>query len=70
MQRFGVRQIFSIIEPVAGYSLVTPGGDRCLGDPAVPIAKADKIRRVPGGTPRYQDLDLIVPTAYEWDRRS
>jgi UDP-glucose 4-epimerase len=30
---------------------------------------ADRVREVLGWTPRYDDLDFIVKTSLEWERR-
>jgi len=39
------------------------------GDPAVSIANADRLRRTLNWTPRFDDLEAIVATALEWERR-
>ena len=43
--------------------------ERRAGDPPALIAGADAIRRVLGWQPRYDDLELIVRTALDWERR-
>ncbi len=42
---------------------------RRAGDPPALIAKADKVREVLGWSPRLDDLDTIVRSALEWERR-
>ncbi len=42
---------------------------RRAGDPPSLIARAERVRSVLGWTPRYDDLDTIVRTALEWERR-
>ena len=42
---------------------------RAAGDPPVLVAQADRIGAVLGWRPRYNDLDLIVTHALNWERR-
>jgi UDP-glucose 4-epimerase len=32
------------------------------------MSKAEKIGRVLGWKPKYDDLDLIIKSAYEWEK--
>ena len=43
--------------------------DRRPGDPPALIAKATKIRSVLRWEPRYDDLETIVSSALNWERR-
>lgn len=38
------------------------------GDPPILYANAKKIRREPGWSPRYTEIDPIVETAWRWFR--
>jgi UDP-glucose 4-epimerase len=42
---------------------------RRAGDPPILIAVADKIRHVLGWEPKFDDLDTIVKTSLEWERK-
>ena len=42
--------------------------DRRAGDPPELVSVADKARTVLGWTPEYDDLDIIVQTAYDWEK--
>ena len=44
-------------------------GPRRPGDPPVLVADATRIREVLGRRPRYDDLETIVRTAWNWERR-
>jgi UDP-glucose 4-epimerase len=39
---------------------------RRSGDPAVLIASSDKIEQLLGWKPQYQDLSLIIESAWKW----
>jgi UDP-glucose 4-epimerase len=41
-----------------------------LGDPASLVACADRITQVLGWKPRYADLETIVRTALDWEKKS
>ena len=42
---------------------------RRAGDPPGLVARADRIRQELGWKPRLDDLDTIVRTALEWEKR-
>ena len=39
------------------------------GDPPELIANVDKIHNTLSWTPKYDDLDVIVTTAIDWERK-
>ena len=41
-------------------------GPRRAGDPAVLIASSDKIKHELGWQPQFQDLGLIIESAWKW----
>ena len=43
--------------------------DRREGDPAELIAGCDKIRKVLDWQPRYDELEVILRTAWEWEEK-
>ena len=42
------------------------GGPRRPGDPGVLYTSSDKIRRTLGWAPQFEELDVIVETAWRW----
>jgi UDP-glucose 4-epimerase len=42
---------------------------RRAGDPASLTAKVDRIFSVIGWKPKYDDLNLIIKSAYEWEKK-
>ena len=39
------------------------------GDPAAIVAGADRVREVLGWQPKHENLDFIVETALNWERK-
>jgi UDP-glucose 4-epimerase len=66
---FSVRDVLNAVERVSGRKLVVREEPRRAGDPPSLISKAHRIRSVLGWTPKHDDLDHIVRTALEWERR-
>jgi UDP-glucose 4-epimerase len=66
-QGYSVRQVIERVKAVSGVDFSVTESDRRLGDPACVIACADKIRKVLGWKPRYNDLDKIVFTTLAWE---
>jgi UDP-glucose 4-epimerase len=66
---FSVREVLSSVERVAGKRLVVREEPRRAGDPPSLVAKCDRVRQLLKWQPRLDDLDTIVRTSLEWERR-
>jgi UDP-glucose 4-epimerase len=66
---YSVREVLDTVEKVHGAPLNIIEESRRAGDPPTLIAKADKIRDQLGWTPEYDDLELIVKTSLEWEKK-
>ncbi|MDH5275967.1 MAG: UDP-glucose 4-epimerase GalE [Gammaproteobacteria bacterium] len=66
---YSVREVIDAVDRISGTPLVRHEEPRRPGDPAILVAAADRIRAVLGWHPRYDDLDLIVKTALNWERQ-
>jgi UDP-glucose 4-epimerase len=66
---YSVREVVSSVERIAGIKLNVREEPRRAGDPPALIAKAEKVRQVLGWSPKLDDLDTIVRSALEWERR-
>jgi UDP-glucose 4-epimerase len=64
-----VQDVVQAVERVTGKPLELSYEGRREGDPPQLIADTGAIRSVLGWRPHYNDLDLIVRTAIEWERR-
>jgi len=66
---YSVREVLAAVERAGGEKLTIVEEPRRAGDPAELIAVASRVREVLGWSPQYDDLDTIVRTALEWERR-
>jgi UDP-glucose-4-epimerase GalE len=61
-----VLDIIASVERVTGKPVAFDVAPRRDGDPAALFASSDRIRHELGWQPRYEDLDLIVESAWRW----
>jgi len=63
---YSVRDVIETARRVTGKDIPVRVGPRRPGDPAVLIASSDRIKRELGWAPQFQDLELIVQSAWNW----
>jgi UDP-glucose 4-epimerase len=68
-QGFSVRQVVEVARKVTGHAIPAEDAPRRPGDPAVLVASSEKIRGELGWQPRYPELEQIVASAWEWQRK-
>ena len=66
---YSVREVLQAVEKVNGAPLNISEEERRAGDPPELVAIAEKVRSVLGWKPQYDDLDSIVRTSLEWERK-
>lgn len=66
---YSVREVLSAVEKANGAPLTIVEEPRRAGDPPELVAVADKIHSVLGWEPKFDDLDTIVRTSLEWERK-
>ncbi len=66
---YSVREVLEAVENVSGKKLVITEEPRRPGDPPELIATADRIKSALHWQPNYNDLDTIVKTSLEWEKR-
>ena len=66
---YSVREVLDTVARVSGRDLDVTEEPRRAGDPPMLIAKSEYLKRVLGWQPRHDDLDFIVRTALDWERR-
>jgi len=65
---YSVLDVVGAVERAAGHPFEVLDAPRRPGDPAEIVANADKARAALGWTPRHDDLDFIVKTAFAWEK--
>jgi len=68
-QGFSVRQVVAAMERVSGRALPVREGPRRPGDPGALISDPSLLKKALGWTPVHDDLDTIIRSALEWERR-
>lgn len=63
---YSVRDVIDTARRVTGKEIPIRMGPRRPGDPAVLIASSDKIKQELGWQPQFQDLELIIESAWRW----
>jgi UDP-glucose 4-epimerase len=66
---YSVREVIKSVERVGARPLVVKEEPRRAGDPPILVAKADRVRSTLGWKPRLDDLDTIVRTSLDWERK-
>ena len=66
---YSVREVLAAVEKVHGEPLNITEEPRRPGDPPILIAEAKKIQKVLGWKPKFDDLETIVRTSLDWERK-
>ena len=66
---YSVREVLAAVEKANDSPLNIAEEARRAGDPPELIAVAERVRKVLGWTPRFDDLDTIVQTSLAWERK-
>lgn len=66
---FSVNEVLTKYQDVTGVKLNIKNGPRRAGDPAVVMSEAKKIRSLLHWTPKFDDLSVIIQTAYNWEKK-
>ena len=66
---YSVREVVATVNRVNGAPIATEEKPRRAGDPPQLVAKADRIRKTLGWAPQYDDLETIVRSQLQWERR-
>ena len=64
-----MREVLAAVAKEDGKPLNISEEPRRAGDPPELVAVAEKIREVLGWEPKFDDLELIVRTSLEWERK-
>lgn len=64
-----VLEVIAAMQNVSGKQISVTRGPRRPGDASVVMGNCDKIRRVLGWQPRFDNLELICQTAFAWEKK-
>lgn len=66
---YSVLDVIKAVERVNGAALPVKYGPRREGDPDAIVAGAERVRSILGWQPKHENLDFIVETALNWERK-
>jgi UDP-glucose 4-epimerase len=66
---YSVREVLSSVEKIAGLKLDVREEPRRAGDPPSLVARCERVRELLKWQPRLDDIDTIVRTSLEWEKR-
>jgi UDP-glucose 4-epimerase len=66
---YSVREVLDSVQRIGGTPLRVIEGPRRAGDPPSLVAESLRIRKVLGWTPQLDDLDGIVASSLNWERK-
>lgn len=66
---YSVRQVLAVARRVTRIDFPITESRRREGDPPVLVADSAKLRQKLGWKPRYDDLDYIIKTAWNWEKK-
>jgi UDP-glucose 4-epimerase len=66
---YSVREVLYTVEKISGRKLTIIEEPRRAGDPPGLVADNTLIRKILGWTPQYDNLDVIVETALNWEKK-
>ncbi|MCD8213343.1 MAG: UDP-glucose 4-epimerase GalE [Campylobacter sp.] len=66
---FSVKEVIEATKRVSGVDFNVINSPRRAGDPAMLIANSNKLRELTNWTPKRENLELIIKTALEWEKK-
>jgi UDP-glucose 4-epimerase len=66
---YSVKEVIAAVKKVTGVDFKVNLSGRRDGDAAKLISRADKIKEKLGWTPKYDNLEKIIETAYLWEKK-
>ena len=64
-----VKEVIDTVKKVSGVDFKVENAPRRAGDPAMLISDNRKIKEKMNWQPKYDDLEFICKTAYEWEKK-
>ncbi|MEO0412173.1 MAG: UDP-glucose 4-epimerase GalE [Pseudomonadota bacterium] len=64
-----VKQVIDTVEKVTGLAVAHEAAPRRAGDPGELVSDVSKLKETLNWTPSHDDLNVIVQTAFDWEKR-
>lgn len=64
---FSVQQVIDTVKRVANKEFKVIHAEKRAGDPAVLVADSTLAKQALGWTPRFEQLETIIETAWQWE---
>jgi UDP-glucose 4-epimerase len=64
-----VREVIALVKQVSGVDFPVTEAPRRPGDPAMLVAKAERIRQILDWVPRHASLETIIADAWRWEQK-
>jgi UDP-glucose 4-epimerase len=65
-----VREVVAAVKRVTAVDFTVVETGRREGDPPALVADSARLKNTLGWAPRYDDLEYIIKTAFEWEKRT
>jgi UDP-glucose 4-epimerase len=66
---YSVREVVDCARKVTGIAFPVEETGRRAGDPPALVADSSRLRELTGWQPRHDDLEFIIRTAWEWEKK-
>jgi UDP-glucose 4-epimerase len=66
---YSVKEVISRVKEITKVDFKVVEGPRRAGDPASLTSQATRIAEVIGWKPQYDDLNIIIKSAYDWEKK-
>ncbi len=66
---FSVKEVVDVVRAVTNHPIPVRESARRQGDPPVLVASSERIKKELGWEPRYNNLKIIVETAWQWIKK-
>jgi UDP-glucose 4-epimerase len=66
---FSVKEVIEKSKEITGHNIKAVEDVRRPGDPPILVGSSDKIHKILGWEPKYDDLSLIIETAWKWHQK-
>jgi UDP-glucose 4-epimerase len=66
---YSVKEVVDVAKRVTGIDFRVEETERRAGDPPALVADSTRLVKTTGWKPKYNDLEYIIRTAWEWEKK-